>query len=154
MTPLFSKLNLGETKTIHILNAPQSFEQELELLEEIRILRKVTGEVTFAMAFVTTLADVERTTRLLVEKAGADASIWMVYPKRSSKNYQCEFNRDTGWEKLGAAGYEPVRQVAIDADWSALRFRKAEFIKTMERNPRRAISEQGKRKARKSRASD
>ncbi len=81
MTPLFSKLNLGETKTIHILKCPAVIRTGTELLEGIRILRKVTGEVTFAMAFVTTLADVERTTRLLVEKAGADASIWMVLPE-------------------------------------------------------------------------
>ena len=33
----------------------------------------------------------------------------------------------------GAAGFEPVRMVAIDEDWSALRFRRAEFIKTMTR---------------------
>ena len=31
-------------------------------------------------------------------------------------------------------GFEPVRQVAIDEDWSALRFRRAEHIKTMTRS--------------------
>ncbi len=34
--------------------------------------------------------------------------------------------------------------VAIDEDWSALRFRRAEFIKTMKRDPSRAGSGQGK----------
>jgi len=62
--------------------------------------------------------------------------------------YQCEFNRDTGWATLGAAGYEPVRQVAIDEDWSALRFRKTEFIKAMSRHPDGAISQAGRQKAR------
>ncbi|MDZ7812318.1 MAG: hypothetical protein U5L74_04040 [Ideonella sp.] len=36
---------------------------------------------------------------------------------------------------LGAAGFEPVRQVVVDEDWSALRFRRAEFIKTLARHP-------------------
>jgi hypothetical protein len=34
--------------------------------------------------------------------------------------------------------------VAIDEDWSALRFRRAEFIKSMTRDPRRAMSAKGK----------
>ena len=34
---------------------------------------------------------------------------------------------------MGDAGFEPVRMVAIDEDWSALRFRRVEFIKTMNR---------------------
>jgi hypothetical protein len=47
---------------------------------------------------------------------------------------------------LGKLGFEAVRQVAIDQDWSALRFRRVEFIKTMSRDKKRAISEVGKTK--------
>lgn len=28
------------------------------------------------------------------------------------------FDRDTGWDTMGEASFEPVRQVAIDDDWS------------------------------------
>ena len=34
---------------------------------------------------------------------------------------------------MGKAGFEGVRMVAIDEDWSAVRFRRVEFIKTMTR---------------------
>jgi hypothetical protein len=71
----------------------------------------------------------------------------MAYPKGTSKKYQCEFNRDSGWTTLGAAGFEPVRVVAIDEDWSALRFRRVEYIKSMRRKPTGAISAAGRRKA-------
>jgi len=37
--------------------------------------------------------------------------------------------------------------VAIDEDWSALRFRRVEFIKTLKRNPEGAISSTGRLKA-------
>jgi hypothetical protein len=37
--------------------------------------------------------------------------------------------------------------VAIDEDWSAVRFRKVEHIKTMVRSRAHAISQAGKRKA-------
>lgn len=47
----------------------------------------------------------------------------------TSRRYTCEFNRDTGWAALHKAGFDTVRQVAIDEDWSALRFRRIEYIK-------------------------
>jgi len=71
--------------------------------------------------------------------------VWFAYPKGSSKRYECDFKRDTGWRTLGQAGFEPVRQIAIDEDWTTLRFRRAEFIKSMTR--KRALSKTGKAKA-------
>ena len=151
MTPLFKKLNLGTTQVVHVLNAPSSFERELEALAGVDVKRIATGKVAFALAFVKTLAEVERASAELTGSAQEDAVLWMVYPKGTSKKYTCEFNRDTGWESLGRAGYEPVRQVAIDEDWSALRFRRVEHIKTMKRHPEGAISSAGRKKAREQR---
>ena len=70
-------------------------------------------------------------------------------PKGTSKKYQCTLNRDKGWEALGEAGFERVRQVAIDEDWTAIRFRRVEFIKTMTRRESFALTKQGKAKTRK-----
>jgi hypothetical protein len=148
MTPLFKKLNLAEATSIHVLNAPASFEAQLQALAGVQVNRQASSKVVFALAFVKTKQEVETATQALVHAAEGDAQLWMVYPKASSKKYKCEFNRDTGWQALGDAGYEPVRQVAIDEDWSALRFRKAEFIKSMRRNPDGAISSAGRAKAR------
>ncbi len=148
MTPLFKKLNLSaNARTICILNAPKSFELEIAALDGVTVLRNVKALVLYALAFVVTLKEVEAASAQLTRAAHGDAIIWMVYPKGTSKKYQCEFNRETGFTVLGQAGYEPVRQVAIDEDWSALRFRKVEFIKTMTRNPDGAISEAGRAKA-------
>lgn len=58
-----------------------------------------------------------------------DAILWFAYPKGTSKKYKCEFNRDNGWDVIRAAGFDTVRAVAIDEDWSALRFRRKEFIR-------------------------
>ena len=49
----------------------------------------------------------------------------IAYPKVSSKKYTTDYNRDSGWNLLGEWGMEPVRQVAIDQDWSALAFPKS-----------------------------
>ena len=77
-----------------------------------------------------------------------DAVVWFAYPKQSSKKYKSEIDRDHGWDVLGAAGFEPVRMVAIDEDWSAVRFRRVAFIKAMKRDPKYAMTASGKAKAR------
>ncbi|WP_169978800.1 hypothetical protein [Tautonia rosea] len=145
MTSLFTKLNLGQNREILVDGAPPGFEPELEALDGVTVHRepRVQAAIPFAMVFVKTLEDVEAATAWL-PKASGDAVVWFAYPKASSKRFRCEFNRDTGWSALGDAGFEAVRQVSIDADWSALRFRRVEFIKSLTRDRSRAISPAGK----------
>ncbi len=100
--------------------------------------------ISFAIVFATKQTEVNKAAEQIEKKAEEDAVLWFCYPKGTSKKYKCDFNRDTGWEKLGELGYEGVRAVAIDEDWSALRFRKAEHIKTMTRSF--AMTEVGKKK--------
>ncbi|MFO0864429.1 MAG: hypothetical protein U0744_07225 [Gemmataceae bacterium] len=47
---------------------------------------------------------------------------------------------------MGTLGFEGVRVVAIDEDWSAMRFRRVEFVKNMQRDPKRAQTEPGKKR--------
>ncbi len=145
MAPIFTKLNLKDETEIFVFNVPKSFEPLLATLAEKQVRRKISAssKVRFALAFVITQADVNTVAEQLTAKAEGDATLWFAYPKQSSKKYKCEFNRDTGWAALGVAGYEPVRQVAIDEDWSALRFRKIEFIKSLTRASSRTISAVG-----------
>ena len=75
----------------------------------------------------------DRLAKLLSAKAEGDALLWFAFPKGTSKKYQCDFNRDTGWSLLKTAGFDTVRAVAIDDDWSALRFRRVEYIKSGKR---------------------
>jgi hypothetical protein len=129
MTPLFTKLNLGLHRDILVLNAPESFETELAGLSGVTIRRQAgrLSNIQFALAFVTTLAEVELATTWLPRTQG-DPIVWFVYPKGTSKRLTCEFNRDTGWDAVRAAGFDTVRQVAIDEDWTALRFRRIEHV--------------------------
>jgi hypothetical protein len=88
---------------------------------------------------------VDEAAKAIAGRLEGDALVWFAYPKGTSKKFRCEFNRDTGWAALGELGLEPVRQVAIDEDWSALRFRRVEFIKTMSRSF--ALTPEGRAKA-------
>lgn len=120
-------------------------------LPGVQVLTKLEAKpgVKFALAFGTTLEDVESYAGWVRTHTEGDAVIWFAYPKQSSKRYRCEFNRDTGWAAMGDAGFEAVRQVSIDEDWSALRFRRTAFVQTLKRDPRRALSAEGKSRTRK-----
>ena len=47
---------------------------------------------------------------------------------------------------LGHEGFEPVRMVAIDEDWSAKRYRRVSFIKNMTRAKEHRLTERGKQR--------
>ena len=149
MTPLFKKLNFKNQQSIVVLNAPESFDPELKALKGIEVCRKVgKGEKhDFGIAFVITQKQLDDASVALTATSDGDAVLWIAYPKGTSKRYKCEFNRDGGWSTLGRAGFEPVSQVAIDEDWSALRFRRIEFIKSFTRSSERAVTQKGKLRA-------
>lgn len=132
MSAIFQKLNLKHEPAILVLNAPASFEPELAALAGPPILRQLdeANSPDFVLAFVTRLAEVEALTAALAPRLQGDAKLWFAYPKQSSKRLSCDFHRDSGWQALAAAGFESVRMVAIDADWSALRFRRSAYVKT------------------------
>lgn len=148
MTPLFKKLNLGDVTSILVLSSPESFEAELSQLHGVTVHRKATAKqkVPFVIGFAATQKELDRVSTTIAKATEGDSIVWMAYPKSSSKKYKCDFNRDTGWTVLGDSGFEPVRQVAIDADWSALRFRRTEHIKSLTRSNAMAISSEGKRR--------
>ena len=142
----FAKLNLKDQAAIVIENAPASFEPEIASLKGVTVRRSMSDakQVDFSLSFVTKQKDVDALAKTVARKAAGDAIVWLAYPKKSSKKYTCEFNRDSGWPSMGEAGFEPVRMVAIDEDWSALRFRRAEFIKNMTRPAEYRYSELSK----------
>jgi len=145
----FDKLNLKDQKQILVLNSPESFEPELKSLRGIAIQRdlKNAADTEFALAFVTQQKEVDTLGKAIAKKAKGDAVVWFAYPKGSSKKYKSEINRDAGWQVLGDSGFEPVRMVAIDEDWSAVRFRRADFIKSLTRGKEHRMSAQGKARA-------
>jgi hypothetical protein len=131
-TGLFNKLNLGDHDEIVLFNAPDSFESELKQLKGIKIVRDPSKPkaIRFGLAFAMTQAQLDRASKLLASASEGDAVLWFAYPKGTSKRYTCEFNRDAGWSVIRAAGFDSVRMVAIDGDWSALRFRRLEYVKS------------------------
>ena len=144
MKSAVDKLQIKPGAVIGLLGMPAELQPALAGLWErgtVEAALAPTVPVTTVLAFASRLPEVEALAAQLPHAPG-DVAVWVAYPKASSKKYRCEFNRDNGWAALGAAGFEPVSQVAIDEDWSALRFRRVEYIKAMTRSG--AISAVGK----------
>lgn len=132
MTPLFKKLNFKGQKEICVINAPAEFDQEIVVMKEETKINETLNDckkADFVLAFVKTKKEIESFTVALQKKWEGDPVIWFAYPKKTSKKYKVEINRDSGWESLRKTGLDTVRAVSVDDDWSALRFRKQEFIK-------------------------
>lgn len=132
MNDLWKKLNLKDQSPIVVVDAPESFESQIEALTSTEVIRTCgrTKKVEFLLAFVLTRSAIKRIADQVAKKAEGDAVIWFAYPKKTSKNYRCDFSRDEGWEPVTDAGFRGIRMVAIDDDWAALRFRRREFVRS------------------------
>ena len=149
MTPILKKMNFKNNKEILIVGSPSSFESEILAMSAFTNIKRTIEENTtieFAIAFASEQKVLTTMINSILPHVSEDAILWFAYPKQSSKKYVCDFDRDTGWTILGQAGWDGVRIVGVDEEWSALRFRQVGFVKTMIR--KFAISEEGKTKSR------
>ena len=75
------------------------------------------------LVFAATTARLRLHEPLVVASAKADRLTWVAYPKAGQLD--TDLNRDILWRHFAPLGIRPVRNVALDDVWSALRFRPA-----------------------------
>jgi hypothetical protein len=75
------------------------------------------------IVFVTCTPDLEALGLVAEGAAMRGAGAWIAYPKAGQLG--TDLNRDSLAAKMTTRGLRPVRQIAIDTVWSALRFRQA-----------------------------
>ncbi|MGZ6098193.1 MAG: hypothetical protein ACXWLL_07355 [Myxococcaceae bacterium] len=98
---LAKKLNLKDEARLRVIGKPKDVD-----LGDVAITALANGKDV--LVFVSTLADLDRLCAPVVDSALADRLAWAAYPKAG---------------QLEKKGIQPVRQIAIDDVWSALRFR-------------------------------
>ncbi len=146
MDALLKKLNFKNQGKILVLNAPEEFSRSLQQFRAFAAVDEAAGTemYSFVLVFVKNEGEIGASLRQIKDRLSDDAVFWYAYPKKASKKYKAELDREHGWKDLGELGYEPVRQVAIDDDWSAVRFRQVHRIKKFTRKKEMTISEEGK----------
>ena len=133
MTETFKKLNFKSQNPILVLKAPASFAAEISSMKaetQIHAAPKSGVRYAFVLAFGEMRVQIEEAGRIVVKLLDGDAVCWFGYPKGTSKKLKSDLNRAIMWDALLPFGIRPVRQIAIDNDWSALRFRKIEDVKS------------------------
>ena len=146
MHPVIKKLNYKNQEKVLVLNSPVEFQLVLNELKDLSSVDQFIRETEYEyiLIFVKKVQEIEEFSGLITQNISEDAVFWVAYPKKSSKKYSSDINRDNGWQSLGDIGFEGIRQVAIDNDWSALRFRQARLIKSFIRDKNRALSKEGR----------
>ena len=149
MSKIISKLRLDKHSPVLILNAAPEFNEPMSFLEsfsEVHTIARSGITYPVALVFVQNENEIKKFGLPVLTKLAEDALLWMAYPKKSSKKYKATISRDNGWQQFGEKGFEGVAMVSIDDDWSALRLRHANHIKSMTRSTSFAMSAAGKSK--------
>lgn len=131
---LFEKLQYKEEKNLLIQGLPSSIEKQfskLNFAKNVTPLLK-SRRIDFALVFAINEHQLNGILQDVLPALHEESKFWIAYPKSTSKIVS-NLNRDCSWEMVVNAGYEGVRQVALDSVWSALRFKKADQIKNMAR---------------------
>ena len=133
MQTLLQKLNYKGQKRIVVFNAEKNFKlapqketKDIQIDNEIDL----RYPYDFMIIFVRKVREVEEITPVALHNLAVDGILWFCYPKKKSKNYFSDLNRDHGWKALNDLEFYGIRMVNIDEDWSALRFRNIKYIKS------------------------
>jgi hypothetical protein len=132
MEYLLKKLNYKDQERICIVNGNNGFIDRIRKLKPgVRVDKAIDPKYLydFCLIFVKHQSDLKETVPQSIHNLAEDGILWFAYPKKSSKKYKSEISRNKGWDLVNSHGFEPVRQVSINEDWSALRFRNVKFIK-------------------------
>jgi hypothetical protein len=133
MDDLIKKLNYKGQQRIAVVSSDEKFldylVKELKGVQiDIAIDQRFPYE--FMIVFVRLVCEVELLAPKALHNLTSDGILWFGFPKKTSKKFSSDVDRDHGWEVLINRGFDKVRLVSIDEDWSALRFRNVRFIKS------------------------
>lgn len=133
MNALLTKLNYRGQQRIAVINGSEKILNLLETdMKEVQVDKDIDQRFPyeFMILFVQLVDEVEALAPLALHNLTSDGVLWFAFPKKTSKKYSSDIDRDHGWEVLIVHGFDKVRLVAVDDDWSALRFRNIRFIRS------------------------
>jgi hypothetical protein len=133
MDEILKKLRYKDHRRIAVLNAPDEFRNRItDLLPGVQIDTEINARYLyeFMIAFTPASTDVEKIGPACIHNLSDDGKLWMAYPKNHSRRSAPDINRDHGWNSVEETGFRRISQVAVDDDWSAVRFRNAKYVKS------------------------
>jgi hypothetical protein len=124
---LVAGLGLKAGMAAAVLDGPPGW-----LAESPEGMRRVEAEADWGLLFARDVAALQVGWPRLRAAVKPGGLTWVAYPKRSGP-IRTDLSRDVGWAVVAAEDWHAVAQRALDATWSALRFRPRAEIKKMVR---------------------
>lgn len=124
-TTLAQKLQIKSGKLI-VINAPKGYAEQLaKELKDLSVSTRAAGQAEAVLLFVNSLAEATARTPKAGQLVKPGGMLWLAYAKGASK-VKTDVNRDKLWKAIEPLGWQPIRQIALDEVWSAMRFKPVE----------------------------
>jgi hypothetical protein len=141
---LLEKLQFKDERNLLIQGLPSSIEKQfvkLAFAKNLTPLLKIK-KIDFALVFAVNEQQLGQIAREVLPALQPDGKFWVAYPKPGSK-ISTTLNRGVcSWVCITGAGYELVRDVAIDHVWTAVRFKKSAPLTPFRSSLREAVLEE------------
>jgi hypothetical protein len=126
MNPVLKKMMFKGQSPVLLLRAPDEFGTTARAFG-VPLHNAAKGRYPFVLGFARSLADAGAVAAAAGRALDGGALFWLAYPKGTSKKYRgADINRDTLHQQMRRRGFEGVTLVALDDDWSAMRFKRLE----------------------------
>lgn len=120
-TPLAQKLGLREGMAVHVVNGPPGLRDWLAPLPAgLRWLPRLSARAALVHVFVDERRELAEWLQRCREQLGADAVVWVSWPKKSAKQ-PTDITEDTIRELALPLGYVDVKVCAVNDVWSGLK---------------------------------
>ncbi|KRA99550.1 hypothetical protein ASD83_03260 [Devosia sp. Root685] len=126
-TELLRRLQIKAGTKLWLINVPHEIAEEITAGAEVE---PVHGDSYYdgVLACFAGPAEVEAMVPRILAELPPDGLLWVAY-RKGAAGKEAGLTRDVGWGPLEVEGLRPVRAVALDEEWSALRFRPRGKVK-------------------------
>jgi len=120
--PVLKKLFYKGQAPALVLDAPPEAKALLAAFKPAA-LQSPKGKAAFALAYCVDKAAAAKLGKAAPKFLEQGAVFWVAYPKGTSKKYKADIHRDTLNTLMEGFGFDGVSLVALDQDWSAMRYK-------------------------------
>ncbi len=116
-----------------VLNPPSNISIEAFKFDDlVQIVEADDAPLDFVIVFVRSVEELRVSAAKVVGLLGSTTVLWAAYPKKSGAIIT-DISRDNGWDAFAEHDLLGVANVALDSDWSLIRFKRRSDIKALTR---------------------
>lgn len=132
-SPLSKKLRLAADRSVLVLNAPDGYIDRLRPgPADIKTSAQPNRTYDAVLLFVNNREDLRKLGPGAIQATKPEGLLWITYPKGGQTRGATDLPATPWWvqrDVLGeitlVKGYKPVSFIAVDENWTALRFKRA-----------------------------